>query len=58
MPYPRDNLYPDEDLYPGEDDDAGSHGFVDYYSRESSIVNDDDEALELIAHFLEAVDNA
>ena len=58
MPYPRDNLYPDEDLYPSEYDDAGSHGFVDYYRNEFSVIDDDEEVMELIAHFIEAVDNA
>jgi hypothetical protein len=62
MPYPSETLFPEDDRYPSdEDDEAASHGFVPYYLDElfkADSLADDDEVLELIAHFLEAVEYA
>ena len=50
---PKNNLYPHDGLYP----DDGGVAFVDY-DFDAVSFNDDEEVLELIAHFIEAVDNA
>jgi hypothetical protein len=61
MPYPSETLKPAEDRYPSDEDDEFGGGMVPYYLNElyrSDSIADDEEVLELIAHFIEAVDNA
>ena len=63
MPLPAPCLYPEENIFPDDDrdsdEDCVSVAVTEYqrdFVREDFY--DDEEVLELIAHFIEAVDNA
>lgn len=61
MPYPSETLLPADDRYPSDEDDEFGGGMVPYYLDElfkGDGIIDDDEVIELIAHFIEAIDNA
>lgn len=54
MLFPRDGLYPSDELLP---DEEPSHGHVRYDEEFfKADYDDDEEVMELIAHFLEAVE--
>jgi hypothetical protein len=60
MAYPSETLFPSDELYPSDldDEETGGLGASRRYIDTRRILEDDEDVLMLIVHFIEAVDNA